>query len=160
MYEQKLIGYDETLAALNAIREHVTRELANGTAKTSCAIAVVDTFGEPVGLMRMDGALPINVSIAVRKAKTSAIMRRDTRQQHESIQKTGWELSNFGDFAVQIPGGICITEPGANRERKPGEKGPTVYGGIGCSGRTAEGDEELAFIGLRALQKVVWGRSD
>jgi uncharacterized protein GlcG (DUF336 family) len=108
----------------------------------------------------MDGAHPFNVSLAIKKAKTAAMTRRDTHQQDEILRNTGWSISQFGDFAVQLPGGVCITEPGVNRGRELGHKGPIVYGAIGCSSRPGTGDEELAFLGLRALQKVVWGRGD
>ena len=160
MYERKMVGYEEAAAALKTVHDHVNQEIAEGKAETTCGIAIVDPYGELVAVMRMDGAAPLNVNIAIKKAKTAAIMRRDTREQQEALKKVGCTIGEWGDFATQIPGGVCITQPGISRERKPGKKGPEIFGAIGASGRPAEGDEELSFIGLRALQKAVWGKSD
>ena len=161
MYERKMVGYKEAAAALKAIHDHVNQEIAESKEQTTCSIAIVDPYGELVAVMRMNGAVQLNTEIAINKAKTSAIMRRGTRQVQQSLSKMGFSINEWGDFkATKVIGGVTITEPGVDQSRAPGTKGPEIYGAIGASGRPADGDEELSFIGLRALQKAVWGKSD
>ena len=160
MYEKQVLGYEEARAALTAIHDQVLQELSEGKEQTACSAAVVDDGGDLLAVMRMDGAAVQTVYYAIKKARSAALTRRDTRKQKELFERTGWQHADFGDFITVVAGGIIITEPGVSRERKAGEKGPNVYGGIGCSGRSADGDEALAFVGLHALQKACWGKSD
>ncbi|MFH1480633.1 MAG: heme-binding protein, partial [Pseudomonadota bacterium] len=122
--------------------------------------AVVDDKGDLLAVMRMDGVGSPTLLYAIKKARSAALTRRDTREQRELFDRTGWQHADFADFITTVPGGITITRPGVSRKRDAGGKGPEVYGGIGCSGRSADGDEVLAFIGLHALQEACWGKSD
>jgi len=50
-----------------------------------------------------------------------------------------------------VPGGVFVVKPGEVSLKKIG------FGGIGVSGRTSEEDEALAIVGLKTLQKSIWG---
>ena len=160
MEQKDIIGYEEARAVLTAVHDRVLQELSEGKEETACSVAVVDDRGDLLAVMRMDGVASQTVYYAIKKARSAAMTRRDTRKQKELFERTGWQHADFGDFITTVPGGIIITKPGVSRERKAGKKGPEVYGGIGCSGRSADGDELLAFVGLYAIQKACWGQSD
>jgi len=161
MYEKKCITYAEAQAGLQAIFEQVSKEVSENPKLPMVAAAVVDEHGDVITLMRMEKAPPLLApEMAVKKAYTAVKMQRDTRNWRDVLQKSGMVPSDFSNDMTCIPGGIMITEPGVPRERKLGEKGAEVYGGIGVSARPADNDEELAFVGFRAIQKACWGKSD
>jgi len=156
MYDKQVLGLAEAQAALQAIHEEASKE----PELTPVAAVVVDEKGDLICLMRMDGTHAQVMDNAIRKAYTAARFRRDTTALHEMLQKAGWSLGDFGADFMSLPGGVAITKPGVDRVRRAGEKGPDVFGGIGVGGRRAEEDEALALVGLKALQKVCWGKSD
>jgi uncharacterized protein GlcG (DUF336 family) len=152
MYEKKFVGLAEAEVAAKAI-------LAEASKKDEpIAVAVVAPDGHPVYLARMDGAPWHSVFMAIKKAYSAARMRNNTRRVWENVVGRGWVDmgSSFGDDVTLIPGGVNITAPveGASQS---GPR-PESYGGIGISGRPADEDEALAFIGLKALQEFVWSK--
>jgi len=106
-------------------------------------VAVVDTGGFVVTLERMDGARPLQGSIATAKAYTAAIMQRP------SLMLKGWADSQPGFFAqvatmgmhpiVATDGGIPIKRAGA------------LIGGLGVAGGTGPEDQQLCEDVLREL---------
>jgi len=106
-------------------------------------VAVVDTGGFIVALERMDGARPLQGSIATAKAYTAAIMQRP------SIMLKGWADSQPGFFAqvstmglhpiVATDGGIPIKQAGA------------LIGGLGIAGGTGPEDQQVCEESLREL---------
>ena len=106
-------------------------------------VAVVDTGGSIVALERMDGARPLQGSIATAKAYTAAIMQRP------SIMLKGWADSQPGFFAqvstmglhpiVATDGGIPIKQAGA------------LIGGLGIAGGTGPEDQQVCEESLREL---------
>jgi glc operon protein GlcG len=104
--------------------------------------AVVDGAGVLICLIRMDGASPLSVRMANNKAYTCIDWKRDTKEIRETlfIGEDKRDMAWFGDPRyAPIPGGVLLrTKDGA------------VAGAVGCSGRKAEEDEELARIGEKA----------
>jgi uncharacterized protein GlcG (DUF336 family) len=106
-------------------------------------IAVVDTGGFVVVLERMDGARPLQPSIATAKAYTAAIMQRP------ALMLKGWadsqpaffaQLSNMG----QHP--IIATDGGM-----PIKRGGLLIGGLGVAGGTGPEDQQVCEEVLRGL---------
>lgn len=161
MYERQTLTYAEAQAGMQAIYEQVSKEVAENPNLPTVAAAVVDDHGDVIALMRMEKAPPLLATeMAIKKAYTAVKMQRDTGAWGKVLQGLGLTPSDFSNDMTRIPGGVIITKPGVERGRKPGERGPEVYGGIGVSARPADNDEALAFVGLRAIQKACWGKSD
>ena len=108
------------------------------------SVAVVDNAGVLISLDRMDGASPNSVRMAINKAYTAIMWRRDTIDIQNLI-KDGRDIAWFGDpdRNAPVPGGVLI---------KSGDD--SIVGAVGTSGRSAMapmGDEELARIGAGAV---------
>jgi len=105
-------------------------------------IAVVDTGGFVIALERMDGARPLQPSIALAKAYTAAIMQRP------ALMLKGWADAQPGFFAQVARMGqhpIIATEGGI-----PIKKGE-LLGGLGIAGGTGPEDQVLCEETLREL---------
>ena len=139
MYDKKVLGLSEVQVAIQAIIEEASKEPSKPV-----AIAVADQRGDVISLVRMDGGRVFHMQMVIRKAYTSAMMRRNTRKGIEIRQKTEWaKYEPVRDELTVAPGGVPITQPGDET---------VVYGGIGVGGRAADEDETLAYLGLKALQ--------
>jgi uncharacterized protein GlcG (DUF336 family) len=96
---------------------------------------VVDSGGFIVVTERMDGARPLQPSIAAAKAYTAAVMQRP------SIMLKGWCKSQPEFFAQVSTMGhmpIVATEGGVT-VRKDG----VILGGLGVAGGTGDEDQEI-----------------
>jgi uncharacterized protein GlcG (DUF336 family) len=104
-------------------------------------IVVVDTGGFVVSIDRMDGARPLQPSIATAKAYTSAVMQRP------SAMLKGWCDSQPQFFAqVSTMGHHPIVATGGGMTLR--QKG-VLMGGLGISGGTGEEDQQVAEDTLR-----------
>ena len=141
MYEKKVLDLPEAEVAIQAIIKEAAKE-----SNRPISIAVVDDRGDLVSFARMTGAIEFYGYMALRKAYSSARLRRHTSViGEEVVKKWGFDVRNYGDL-THVPGGIAITEPG----------GKVVYGAIGIAGRLPSEDEVLALIGLKDLQDFLW----
>jgi uncharacterized protein GlcG (DUF336 family) len=144
MFEKQVLGLREAQAAVNAIFEEASKN-----PERPVAVAVVDSEREIVCMMRMDEATSIYNYMALKKARTAALHRRDTRSLGEWLHSLNFGTSDFNPESTLVPGGVYIVKPDGGR---------AGLGGIGVSGRPdPESDEALAIIGLKALQKAIWG---
>ncbi len=133
MQMQPVLGHDDALAAVEAIRAELAKR------GLSAVIAVADAHGELVALLRMDGAPLSSVTVAGNKAYTAARLRRPTRVVGERIRERGIEIAFYGDpRCTGFGGGLPIVVDG------------TVVGGIGVSALSDAEDEELAALGIAA----------
>jgi uncharacterized protein GlcG (DUF336 family) len=148
MFEKQVLGLREAQVAVDAILEEASK-----TPERPVAVAVVDSDREIICMMRMDGATPMYNYMALKKAQTAALYRRDTRALGEWLRTLNFDTSDFNPEATRVAGGVYIVKPeGESSAKKIG------FGGIGVSGRPdPEADEALAIIGLKALQKALWG---
>ena len=106
-------------------------------------IAVVDTGGFLVALERMDGARPLQPSIATAKAYSAAIMQRP------SLMLKGWADSQPGFFAQVARMGqhpIVATDGGV-----PIKRAGELIGGLGVAGGTGPEDQQICEEVLRGL---------
>jgi len=149
MFEKQVLGLKEAQVALEAIIEEASKDPG-----MPIAAAVVDDQCEIVCAARMDGATPFYNYMALKKARTAAMIphvvtARTTRGWQEFLNTRNYCASDFVPDNTPVVGGVSIV--------KPGER--IIFGGIGIAGHHGQQDEALAFIGLRALQKALWGES-
>ena len=146
MYQRETLGMDDARTIVEAVLNEALKEPIR-----PIAVAVVDHHGDLVYAARMDGSGPLFPHMAINKAYTSSRLGMDTAQMAERQKEFQRELATWGDNKLSdIRGGVVIIKPGKNYF--PGqEKRGTVLGGIGVSGRLASEDEELARVGLNAL---------
>jgi uncharacterized protein GlcG (DUF336 family) len=105
-------------------------------------VAVVDTGANLVAFARMDGAWLASLDIAMKKARTSAMLLAPTGALGELVQPGaplyGAENSNGG--LITFAGGLPIMGTGG-----------AVIGAAGVSGSTVEDDQAVAEAGVAAL---------
>lgn len=152
MFTREILGLKEAQVAVDAILKEASKDPAQ-----PISVVVVDDHGEVVCAARMDGAGPMFNYMALKKARSSATTGKNTRSWSEFLGKRNYAVSDFVPEATRIPGGIAIVKPNgeSSGDARPGEN--VVYGGIAVSGRTGNEDEALSMLGLKALQKSMWG---
>ena len=105
-----------------------------------CVIAIVDSSGSPILLLRMDNAaVPAGVELAPGKARTAALFRRPSGALEDAINGPRPAAITAQGF-VLMRGGLPIVV-----------NGHTV-GAIGVSADTPQHDEEFALAGIAALK--------
>ncbi len=111
----------------------------------SAVVAVTDSHGELLALLRIAGAPLPSILIAQNKAFTAARERRPSRDIGQAARdaKDGFDLRNFGDPRyIGWGGGLPIFMTGA------------CVGAVGVSGLPESEDIELAELGIKALGLV------
>lgn len=93
-------------------------------------IAVVDTNGDLVHFLRMDGAQIASVTISQGKARTAARFRRESAVFFKAYESGHPYVATLDPTLVASPGGFPLIENGK------------LVGAIGCSGGT--GDQDAA----------------
>lgn len=111
------------------------------------AVAVVDSGGNPVAVLRADGASFMATAIALNKARTAAGLGVPTREfgqflAGEPVLLAG--LAGQPDVAI-VPGGLPLAVDGE------------LVGGIGVSGSRAGEDVPVAEAGAAALAAAAVG---
>lgn len=109
---------------------------ANGWSVT---VAIVDDGGHALWLQRLDGAAPISAHIALSKARTSALGRRESREYEEMINKGRTAFLSAPALDGLLEGGVPIMAEGH------------CIGAIGVSGVKPAEDAQVAKAGLTAL---------
>jgi uncharacterized protein GlcG (DUF336 family) len=79
-------GSRSSLSRENAKRLLAAMELAAEQMGVPMVLAVCDGAGDPVAFLRMDGALPISLILAPKKARTAARLRMTTAQLTSLVQ--------------------------------------------------------------------------
>jgi uncharacterized protein GlcG (DUF336 family) len=108
------------------------------------AIALVDSEGNPVYLLRQDGASAVDVRNAERKAYSAAYIGRDTALWRQQILHDGRTVADWANPQLTtIHGGWTL------------RRASQVIGGLGVSGSGDEDrDEALALKGAEALAEL------
>jgi glc operon protein GlcG len=108
------------------------------------AIALADSEGNTVYLMRQDGASAVDVRNAERKAYTAAYIGRDTALWRLQILHDGRTVADWSNpNMTTIHGGWTL------------RRASQVIGGLGVSGSGDEDrDEQLALRGAEALAEL------
>jgi glc operon protein GlcG len=103
-------------------------------------IAVVDTNGELVHFLRMDGAQIASVNISIGKARTAARFRRESRLFYNAYETGHPYVATLDPTLVASPGGFPLVLDGK------------LIGAIGCSGGTGDQDALICKAGADALK--------
>jgi glc operon protein GlcG len=125
-----------TLADVNNILAAARTEAeCNGWA---VAIAVVDDGGHPLGLTRLDGATAISAYIAIEKARTSALGRRESKSYEEMIN--GGRVAFLSvPLTATLEGGVPIVVNGQ------------CVGAVGVSNVQPAQDAQIARAGISSI---------
>ena len=108
----------------------------------STAVAVVDARGDPILVMRLDGARFYYPEVAIGKAMGSALWQEPSR----GLSQRG------GNNSVQqgvnrLQGGRIVFAPGAIPLKRDG----VVIGAVGVGGSGPDSDEEIAILAAKSL---------
>jgi glc operon protein GlcG len=103
-------------------------------------IAVVDTNGELVHFLRMDGAQIASVTISQGKARTAVRFRRPTQLFYNAYEAGHSYVATLDPTLVASPGGFPLVEGGK------------LIGAIGCSGGTGDQDATICKVGAELIK--------
>ena len=133
MFSQLKVSSIEAMSMIDDVLKQVSRM------KKDVAVAVCGPEGELIAFLRMDGASPAASRIAINKAYTAAIDRKDTRLMGEFMTDKNRPQAYWGDEKITgFGGGVTIRYEG-------------VVGGIGVSGLSEEDDEAIACAAIRTV---------
>jgi glc operon protein GlcG len=130
------LGHAEAQRAIEAVRQ--AAEGMGGAA----TVAVVDAWGELVGLLRMDGAPVSTVTIASNKAWTAARERKPSAAVGEKARDPAepHQMDYYGDGRhTGWGGGLPVEVEGV------------VVGAVAVSGLETAEDIELARLAIEAI---------
>jgi glc operon protein GlcG len=136
MNQLTTLGMAEAQKAIEIIK---TEMLKRGKA---AVIAVADSHGELIALLRVDGAPLTSIQIATNKAYTAARDRKPSRQIGQGVRdpEKGFDIAYYGDPKILgWGGGLPVVLDGA------------VVGAVGVSGLPEMEDIELAQMGVEAI---------
>jgi len=108
------------------------------------AVCVIDRHGTISCHKVMDGCFSLAARLSRTKAQSALELLRDTKVQREICQSRGINLMPYEFSSVEhteIPGG-CVIKTSDGK----------VVGAVGVSGRSPQGDEEIAKIGVKAFE--------
>ena len=137
MFNELTLCDEDASAAIAAVKAELLKRGKSGV------IAVVDSHGETIALLRMRGVAFSGVAVATNKAFTAARLRRPSIELGRAVRhpETGYDVSYFGDARyVGFGGGLPVVKDGA------------VVGAVAVSGLSQSEDDELAQIGIAAIQ--------
>lgn len=105
------------------------------------AVAIVDTAGNLVYFEKMDGTQTGSVNVAIEKARTAALFKRETKLFQDVVAAGGEGLRILSlPGAIPIEGGIPLVIEGK------------IVGAIGVSGGTSAQDAQAAKAGAALLK--------
>ncbi|GAB2899157.1 heme-binding protein [Paraburkholderia jirisanensis] len=129
MQTKNVLSSSEIAAAMAAARTQAAHM------KLAVSIAVVDDGGHPLALERTDDAAPITAYIAMDKARTAALGRRESKVFEDMINggRVAWLSVPLLNGILE--GGVPVLVNGR------------VVGGIGVSGASPSDDAIIAKCG-------------
>jgi len=132
MHHKPVLSLSQTHAILHAARAEASRQ------QWAVSIAVVDDGGHPLALERLDGCAPISAYIALEKARSAALGRRETRA-YEDMVNGGRSAFLSAPLLTSLEGGVPIVVEGQ------------TIGAVGVSGVKSDQDAMVAKAGVSAL---------
>ena len=102
-------------------------------------VAIVDAGGHLLSLQRMDGAAPMSAHVAIAKANSSAVGRRNTKTLEDMINGGRTAFLSVRTLDGMLEGGVPIMHNGQ------------CLGAVGVSGVKASEDAQVAAAGVAAL---------
>ena len=127
------LGESEAALAINAIREELVRR------GKVAVIAVSDSHGELISLLRMDSAPLPSIQVAIRKCLTAARERATTGEVARGFKENGLQVMNSDPLFTGWDGGA------------PVRRGGRVVGAVAVSGLDQTEDAELAGLGVARI---------
>ena len=123
MIERKMLGLDEADKIVDAIVAHTKQQ--NGI---PVSVAVVDSRGDLLKFVRMDGASWNSIQVAQSKAYTAAKFRRDTSAVADWMAGMNIQLVDWGDPRVtSIGGGVVVWDESVSPHKPLGAVGVSGY---------------------------------
>jgi uncharacterized protein GlcG (DUF336 family) len=104
------------------------------------SIAVVDAGGFPLWIQRLDGAAPLSSHMAPAKARTAALVRKETKVYEEMVNNGRTAFLSAPVLEGMLEGGVPILHDGE------------CLGAVGVSGVKSAEDAEIARAGIAALK--------
>lgn len=133
-------GTDVELAMAKTIMAAAEEEASKGN--WPVAIAIVDNHGLLLLFQRLPKTQHGSVEVAIEKARTAALFRRETKVFEDQIAQGGVNLKLLRlPGALPMEGGLPIIVDGK------------VVGGIGVSGVKSTEDAQIGRAGLKAIEK-------
>lgn len=136
MHNEPTLTDVEAQVAINAVRDQLKTE------GSAAVVAVADSVGELIGLLRLAGAKRAPIQVAINKAYTAARERCATIDigRTSRAPESEFDIAYYGDPRyVGWGGGIPVVHGGA------------VVGAVGVSGMHEQEDMRLAAIGVAAI---------
>ena len=128
------LSHTDAQRAIDAVQAELVKRGKAGV------IAVADAHGEPIALLRMDGAPLASITIAINKAFTAAREGKPTLEIGAKFKDKGYDFAWFGDGRyVGWGGGVPVLVDGK------------CAGAVAVSGLTQQEDHEIAGIGVNAI---------
>lgn len=159
MLERKVLTLKEALVGLNAMLEEAEKE-----PERPMSFGVADDRGDVICYYRMDGMGDGGREMVWRKCYTAAQLGDNTRVTRDNIHSEGMTMAEMQNpNTTAAPGGVVIVPPGTERDKigSPGKDGVRMargqIGACGACGRISTEDEEIAMVGAKAIQKLIWG---
>ena len=99
---------------------------------------MVDDGGHLLGMLRLDDSSPISSEMAIGKARTSAVGRRESRL-YEELVNNGRIAFLSAPLVATLEGGVPVVVDGQ------------VVGAVGVSGMKSGEDAQVATAGAQAI---------
>lgn len=129
---------EQSLRAAQAVLDHLRRD------QKEAVIVVCDDHGEPIVLLKTDGAPYSSIQIASNKAYTAARERRNSIEIGNKVRDTsrGYHIQYWSDpRIIGFGGGLVIQKDGV------------TLGAIAVSGLPEQLDIQYASIGLEEIMR-------
>lgn len=134
MYTSPVLDHDDALAILAAAQSHAQAQ------QWPVSIAVCDAGGHLLAFVRLKGANPASAQIAPAKARTAALLKKDSRLVEEMVNGGRVAFLSAPGLDGQLEGGVAVMVDGH------------CVGAVGVSGVKASEDAQVATAGIAALK--------
>jgi glc operon protein GlcG len=138
---QKALGDKEAELAIQLIKQELLKR------KKSAVIAVADSHGELIALLRLDGAPLQSIIVGMNKAFTAAREGKPTFEIGQKMKDPakGYDIAYYGDSRyLGFPGGMPVMVDN------------NCIGAVAVSGLSGVEDMELAQMGVNAIMKTIF----
>jgi len=132
MNSKKVLSLSDVHAIMQAARAEAIQQ------QWAVCIAIVDDGGHPLALERLDGCAPIGAYIALEKARSAALGRRETKTYEEMVN-AGRNAFLSAPLLTTLEGGVPVIIEGQ------------VVGAVGVSGVKSDQDAQVAKAGITAV---------
>lgn len=133
MYSKASLSIEESNQIIEAALLEAQRQGWN------VAIAIVDDGGHPLAMQRMDNSAPISSYLAIEKARSAALGRRETKLYEDMINQGRFAFLSVPEIQGTLEGGVPVIIDGH------------VIAAIGVSGVLPHQDAQIAKAGVKRL---------